>query len=114
MEDKEAMANLTSTNLTLSQSLTQEQETILVLSKQMQALQFYTKAKTPSTKSTALDKKTKDAKSKCYYWNHGRTHRLDHTSATCNFPKTGHQVGAKFGDKMGGSEKWYEEDKARE
>ena len=47
MEDKEAMANLTSINLTLSQSLTQAQETILVLSKQLQALQV--QAKTPST-----------------------------------------------------------------
>ena len=33
IEYKEAMANLTSTKLTLSQSLTQAQETILVLSK---------------------------------------------------------------------------------
>ena len=31
MEDKEAMADLTSINLTVSQSLTQAQETILVL-----------------------------------------------------------------------------------
>ena len=35
MEDKEAMANLTSINLTLLQSLTQAQETMLVLSKQL-------------------------------------------------------------------------------
>ena len=39
MEDKEAMANLTIINLTLSQSLAQAQETIFVLSKQLQALQ---------------------------------------------------------------------------
>ena len=38
MEDKEAMENLTSINLTLFQSLNQAQETILVLSKQLQAL----------------------------------------------------------------------------
>ena len=82
MEDKEAMANLTTINLTLSQSLTQAQETILVLSKKLQALQFHTKAKTPSTKRTALDQKTKDDKSKCYFWTHGRTCRLDHTSTT--------------------------------
>ena len=66
MEDKEAIVNLTSINLTLSQSLTQAQESILVLSKQLQALQVHTKSKTKSTKRTALDKKTKDAKSKCY------------------------------------------------
>ena len=59
MEDNEAMANLTSTNLTLSQSLTQAQETILVLSKQLQALQVHTKAKTPSKKRTELDIKTR-------------------------------------------------------
>ena len=43
MEDKEAMSNFTSINLTLSQSLTQSQETILVLSKLLQALQIHTK-----------------------------------------------------------------------
>ena len=59
MEDKEAMANLTSINLTLYQSLTQPKETILVLSKQLHALQVHTKTKTPSTKRTALDKKTR-------------------------------------------------------
>ena len=57
MEDKEAMTKLTSINLILSQSLTQAQETILVLSKQMQALQVQTKTKTPSTKRTSLDLK---------------------------------------------------------
>ena len=59
MEDKEAMVKLTSINLTLSQSLTQSQETMLVLSKQLQALQVHTKANTSSTKRTALDKKTR-------------------------------------------------------
>ena len=82
MEDKEAMANLTRINLTLSHSLNQSQETILVLSKQLQALRVHTKEKKPSTKRTTLDQKTKDAKSKCYCWTHGRTRRLDHTSAT--------------------------------
>ena len=62
MEDKETIPNLTRINLTLSQSLTQAQETILVLSKQMQAIQVHTKAKTPATKRTALDKKAKDTK----------------------------------------------------
>ena len=106
MEDKEEMANLTSINLTLSQSLTQAQETVLVLSKQLQALQVHTKAKTPSKKRTTLDQKTKDYKSKCHCWTHGRTRRLDHTSGTCNLTKTRHQVGVTFGEKMGGSEKW--------
>ena len=68
-----------------------------VLSKKLQALQVHTKVNKPSTKRTALDQKTKDVKSKCYCRTHGRTHRLDHTSATWNFPKTGHQVGAIFG-----------------
>ena len=60
MEDKEAISNLTSINLTLYQSLTQAQETIFVLSKQLKALQVQTKTKTPATNRTALDKKTKD------------------------------------------------------
>ena len=38
MEDKEEMSNLTSINLTLSQSLTQPQEPILVLSEHLQTL----------------------------------------------------------------------------
>ena len=66
MEYKKAMANLASTNLTLSQSLTRAQEKFLVLSKQLQALQVHTKTNTPATKRTALDQKTKDAKLKCY------------------------------------------------
>ena len=66
MKDKESMANLTSINLTLSHSITQAQETIFVLSNQLQSLQGHTKAKTPSTKRTTLDQKNKDAKSKCY------------------------------------------------
>ena len=106
------MANLTSINVTLSQSFTQAQETVLVLSKQLRALKFHTKTKTPATKRTALDKKTKDAKLKCYWWTHGRTRWLDHTSATCNFTNTGHQVGATFGKNMGGSGKWCKEDKS--
>ena len=114
MEEKEAMANLTSINLTLSQILTQEQETTLMLYEQLQAIQVHTKAKTPPTKRIALDQKTKDSKSKCYCWTHGRNLRLDHTNATCNLTKAGNQVGATFGDKMGGSEKWCEEDKAHE
>ena len=59
MEDNEEMANLTSINLTFSQILTQAQETILVLSKQLQALKVQNKTKTPTTKRTSLDKKTK-------------------------------------------------------
>ena len=59
MEDKEARSNLTSINLTLSQSLTQAQKKLLVISKQLRALQVYTKAKTSATKRTALDKKTR-------------------------------------------------------
>ena len=43
MEDKEAIENPTSINLTLSQSLTQAQEKILVLSKKLQVLQVHIK-----------------------------------------------------------------------
>ena len=102
MEDKEAMANLTSTNLTLSKNLTQAQEKLLVISEQLQALQVQTKTKIPATNRTALDKKTKGVKYKCYFWIRGRSCRLDHTSATCNLPKIGHQVRETFGNKMGG------------
>ena len=73
MEDKEAMANLTSINLTLSQSLTQSQETILVISNQLQALQTQAKSKTPTTEIPLLENNTKEAKLKCYCWTHGRT-----------------------------------------
>ena len=57
MEDKDAMANLIRIKLTLSHSLTQAQETILVLSKQLQALQVHIKTKKPATKRTAIDQK---------------------------------------------------------
>ena len=55
MEDKDAMSNLTKINLTLSHILTQALVTIMVLSKQLQALQVQEKTKTPSTKIIALD-----------------------------------------------------------
>ena len=64
MEDKKAMANLFSINLTLYQSLTQAQQTILVLSKQLQYLQAQSKANKPTTKRTAMDNKTRDKKPK--------------------------------------------------
>ena len=51
------MTNLTSIKLTLSQSLTQAQEKILLISKQLQALQIQTKTKTTATKRKSLDKK---------------------------------------------------------
>ena len=85
---------------------------MLVLSKQLQALQVQTKAKIPPTNRTAIDKNKKEAKSKYYCCTRGRTRRLDHTSATLNFPKTGHQVVATFENKMGVNEKGCEEDKA--
>ena len=66
MEYKEAMANLTIINLTLSQILTQSQETILVLSKQIQSLQTQSKEKTPTTERPVLYNNTKEDKSKCY------------------------------------------------
>ena len=50
MEDKEAMANLISINLPLSQSITQSQEKVLVLYKQLQEPQFQTKNKYTSHK----------------------------------------------------------------
>ena len=84
MEDKEAMANLNSIKLTLSQSLMQAKETIMVLSKKLQALQTQAKEIKPTTERPVLDKKTKETKLKCYWWTHGRTLRLDNTSATCN------------------------------
>ena len=82
MKEKEAMANLASINLTLLQRLTQAQETMLVLSKQLQALQVHKKTKSPATKRTSLDQKTKDSELKCYCWTRGRTCRLYHITST--------------------------------
>ena len=45
IEDKEAMKNLPTINLTLSQRLTQAQETILSLSEQLQKLQAHMNTK---------------------------------------------------------------------
>ena len=114
MAYKKATLNLISLNLTLSQNLTQAHEKILLIYKQLHTLQVQTKTKTPATKIIALDQKTKNAKLKCYCWTHGKTYILEHTSATCNLPNTGHHVGAEFGDNMRGSEKWCKEDKDHE
>ena len=67
---KEAMANLSSINLTLSHSLTQSQETMLVISKQLQELQVQAKANTPTTERPGLEKTTRDTTFKCYCWTH--------------------------------------------
>ena len=82
MEDKEAIKNLKNINLTLYQSLTQAQEIILVLYKQLQALQTKTNSKKPATEKPATDNKQHLKKSKRYCWTHGRNHSLDHTSVT--------------------------------
>ena len=106
MEDKEEMANLASINLTLYKVLTQAQETMLVLSKELKELHTKAKANTLTTDKTVLDKKKKETKSKCYFWNHGRTCRLDHTSATYLSPPKGQQVGETLGNRIGGSGKY--------
>ena len=54
------MANLTSINLTLYQILTKSQETVLVISKQLQALQSQSKENKPTTNKHSMDKKTRD------------------------------------------------------
>ena len=81
MEDKDAMDKITSIKLTLSKSLTKAQEEILVLSKQLHALQSQAKANTPTTERLVLDNKSRDTKSKRYCWNNERTRSLDHTRA---------------------------------
>ena len=62
MEDKEAIANLDSINLTLSQSITQAHETVLVISKRLQALKSQENSKTPTTEKQLLENNTRDAK----------------------------------------------------
>ena len=57
LKKNEAMSNLTRINLTLSQRLTPKNETILVLSKQLQEIQALTNSKKPATKKPATDKK---------------------------------------------------------
>ena len=101
MEDQEAMANLNSVNLTLSQSLTQAQETVLVLSKQLQALQDQSNSKKPTTDQPVMYKKTRDKKLKSYCCTHGSTCILDHTSPSYRYPKIGHQLGATLENMMG-------------
>ena len=114
MEYKEAMANLTSINVTLYQSLTQAHAIMLVLSKQLQSLQTQEKSKTQTTERPVLYKKKKDTILNFYCWNHGNTRSFEHTSATFRFPKILHQVGATLGNKMRGSEKCCKYDNAHE
>ena len=53
IEYKDSMVKLTSTNLTISQILTQSQEKILVIPKQLQTLQAQMNSKKPSTEKPA-------------------------------------------------------------
>ena len=57
MEDNEATGKPTIINLTLSQSLTQAQETILVLYMQIQTLQAHINSKKPEINKPETDKK---------------------------------------------------------
>ena len=41
-----------------------------------------------------------------YCHTHGRTRRPDHTSATCQHPKEGHQATATLSDRQGGSNRY--------
>ena len=59
IKDNEEMANLISIYLTLSQSLTQPQEKMLGIYKQLQALHTKAKAKTPTSERLELEKNTK-------------------------------------------------------
>ena len=93
LEDKEAMENLTTISLILSHSLTQAQESILALSKNLNTLQSQMNTKKPKTGKPSTYKKKRYNKSKNYCWAHGRTRNHDHTSSTQNHPKEGHQVG---------------------
>ena len=93
-------------NLSLSHSLAQAQETIVMLSKKLQALQAHSKANKPTTEKPLLKKKTRDNKSKSYLWTHGSTRILDHNIPTCQYPKTVHQLVTTLENKMGGIDKW--------
>ena len=85
MEEKEAMANLTIINITLSQSLTQAQDTIMMLSNQLQALEAQSKAKKQTTKKLVLDKKKGEIYPKNYFQNHRSNRSLEHTRPICRY-----------------------------
>ena len=114
MEDKEAMANLTSIKLTLSQSLTQAQETIMMISNRLQALHNQKKSTTKDI--PVMENKAKETKYKWYCWTHGRTRRIEHTSATCIYPKNRTPIrsnllehdGSKLEVVQGGQVPWIE------
>ena len=110
IEDKEAMANFTSINLTLSQSLTQAQKTILVISNQLQELQAQLKAKKPTTEKMVLDKNKRENKPKIYSWTHGRTAVLTISyHPRLPIPKDRTPSRNNLGEQDGRGDKWYKE-----
>ena len=82
-EYKDAMENLTSINLTLSQNLDQAQEAILALYKQMHAIQTHMNNKKTTTEKPVTDNNKRYNKSKNCFCTHGRTHNHYHTRQTC-------------------------------
>ena len=76
MEDTEAMSNLIRVNPTLSQKLTQAQETIFVLSKKLQALQVHTKTKKPAL-NTLVEQQSSPTKNMeatiTHFWDYAAT-----------------------------------------
>ena len=61
-----------------------------------------------------MDKKTRDKKSKSYWWTQGRTLSIDHNIPACLYPDIGHQVGATLENNMVEKGRWCNEEKARE
>lgn len=99
--DREAVANLSQANHTLTQQLKdmtailqQVQNTVTQLEQKIDKL-LARPSKPPVTY---------DRNSTHYCWSHGRTFNSNHTSKSCRFRKPHHQEGATLQNKMGGSD----------
>ena len=71
-------------------------------------------SKKPATEKNATYKNQYLNRSKRYYWTHGRTLSLDHTSPTCRYHKKRNHVGETLDNRMGGNGNWFKEDQTHE
>ena len=59
-------------------------------------------ANSPQSSSPA---NTVTPKGRHYCWTHGRSYNRLHTSASCENPAEGHETGATWGNKLGGTDR---------
>ena len=105
--DRQAVANLTNANNTLTTQLQNVISQLSISTKEISNLKAqFSSGKTPATPppNTPAESTYKHFSNNNYCWSHGHDIGNDHTSASCHFKKPGHIDTATKADTQGGKE----------